>query len=203
MFLTAFEFFTFNNLKPWHWTRGLTMVRELIRIEGVDRSFGPVDVLKDISFNVNDGDRIGIVGHNGAGKTTLLNTISEQKQDVGDIELAPGIRLAYLTQIRDLESTKTIEEELSRLRDWKSTMAVGPMIAQMRGQAEAMRRAEIEKIAEGLSAEEIERLDRVTRAVMNKLLHGPTMAMKEYARQTEEGIDGLTKMSKLYLSDDE
>ena len=40
------------------------MVRELIRIEGVDRSFGPVDVLKDISFNVNDGDRIGIVGHN-------------------------------------------------------------------------------------------------------------------------------------------
>ena len=36
------------------------MVRELIRIEGVDRSFGPVDVLKDISFNVNDGDRIGI-----------------------------------------------------------------------------------------------------------------------------------------------
>ena len=90
------------------------MVRELIRIEGVDRSFGPVDVLKDISFNVNDGDRIGIVGHNGAGKTTLLNTISEQKQDVGDIELAPGIRLAYLTQIRDLESTKTIEEELSR-----------------------------------------------------------------------------------------
>lgn len=90
------------------------MVRELIRIEGVDRSFGPVDVLKDITFNVNDGDRIGIVGHNGAGKTTLLNTISEQKQDVGDVELAPGIRLAYLTQIRDLESTKTIEEELSR-----------------------------------------------------------------------------------------
>lgn len=90
------------------------MVRELIRIEGVDRSFGPVDVLKDITFNVNDGDRIGIVGHNGAGKTTLLNTISDQKQDVGDVELAPGIRLAYLTQIRDLESTKTIEEELSR-----------------------------------------------------------------------------------------
>jgi len=90
------------------------VVRELIRIEGVDRSFGPVDVLKDITFNVNDGDRIGIVGHNGAGKTTLLNTISEQKQDVGDVELAPGIRLAYLTQIRDLESTKTIEEELSR-----------------------------------------------------------------------------------------
>ena len=67
------------------------MSRELIRVEGVDRSFGPVTVLQDINIMVNEGDRIGIVGHNGAGKTTLLNTISEQKQDVGDIEFASGI----------------------------------------------------------------------------------------------------------------
>ena len=88
--------------------------RELINVEAVDRSFGAVDVLQDINLKVNDGDRIGIVGHNGAGKTTLLNTISEQKQDTGDVEFAPGIRLAYLTQIRDLESDSTIEEELGR-----------------------------------------------------------------------------------------
>lgn len=90
------------------------MARQLINIEGVDRSFGPVDVLLDINLLVQDGDRIGIVGHNGAGKTTLLNTISEQSQDVGDIEYAPGIRIAYLTQIRDIESDSTIEEELGR-----------------------------------------------------------------------------------------
>ena len=90
------------------------MVRELITVEGVDRSFGPVDVLVDINLIVQDGDRIGIVGHNGAGKTTLLNTISEQSQDVGDIDFAPGIRLAYLTQIRDIDSDSTIEQELGR-----------------------------------------------------------------------------------------
>ncbi|MDA8593825.1 ATP-binding cassette domain-containing protein [Euryarchaeota archaeon] len=90
------------------------MPRQLINIEGVDRSFGPVDVLLDINLLVQDGDRIGIVGHNGAGKTTLLNTISEQSQDVGEIEYAPGIRIAYLTQIRDIESDSTIEEELGR-----------------------------------------------------------------------------------------
>ncbi len=90
------------------------MARELINVEAVDRSFGAVDVLRDINLKVNDGDRIGIVGHNGAGKTTLLNTISEQKQDTGEVEFAPGIRLAYLTQIRDLESNSTIEEELGR-----------------------------------------------------------------------------------------
>ena len=90
------------------------MVRDLITVEAVDKSFGPVDVLVDINLLVQDGDRIGIVGHNGAGKTTLLNTISEQTQDVGDVDFAPGIRLAYLTQIRDIDSDSTIEEELSR-----------------------------------------------------------------------------------------
>ena len=90
------------------------MVRELITVEGVDRSFGSTDVLQDINLIINDGDRIGIVGHNGAGKTTLLNTISEQEQDVGEIVFAPGIRIAYLTQIRDIESDSTIEGELGR-----------------------------------------------------------------------------------------
>ena len=90
------------------------MVRELITVEAVDRSFGSTDVLQDINLIVNDGDRIGIVGHNGAGKTTLLNTISEQEQDVGEIAFAPGIRIAYLTQIRDIDSDSTIEGELSR-----------------------------------------------------------------------------------------
>ena len=122
--------------------------------------------------------------------------------DVGALNRVVDINLTKRrSEIPRVESL--IEDELSRLRAWKSSMAVGPMIAQMRGQADSMRRAEIEKVSEGLSAEELERLDRVTRAVMNKLLHGPTMAMKEYARQTEEGIDGLTKMSKLYFPDEE
>ena len=93
------------------------MVRELITVEGVDRSFGPVDVLKDINMIVNDGDRIGIVGHNGAGKTTLLNTISEQKQDVGDIDFAPGIRIAYLTQIEILNQTLPLRRNSAERED--------------------------------------------------------------------------------------
>ena len=71
------------------------MSRELIRVEGVDRAFGPVTVLQDINLMVNEGDRIGIVGHNGAGKTTLLNTISEQriseyKNEAHEVDLKNG-----------------------------------------------------------------------------------------------------------------
>ena len=90
------------------------MARQLIKVEEVSRSFGAVDVLTDVSFNVNEGDRIGIVGHNGSGKTTLLNTISEQTQDLGEIEFSEGLRIAYLTQVRDIDDDATIEQELQR-----------------------------------------------------------------------------------------
>src|SRR5258708_37803011 len=44
--------------------------------ESVKKSFGPLDVLKDVSFMVGKGERVGLVGPNGAGKTTLLRVIS-------------------------------------------------------------------------------------------------------------------------------
>ncbi len=47
------------------------MVRELIRLEDVHRSFGPVKVLEGVNLRIDEGDNIGVVGHNGAGKTTL------------------------------------------------------------------------------------------------------------------------------------
>ncbi len=90
------------------------MVRELIRLEDVHRAFGPVTVLDGINLRIDEGDRIGVVGHNGAGKTTLLRTISNQDQDIGDITFAPGLRIAYLTQVRDIDENATLEEELNR-----------------------------------------------------------------------------------------
>ena len=91
-----------------------SMARELIRIEDVHRAFGPVKVLDSVNLRIDEGDRIGIVGHNGAGKTTLLRTISNQDQDIGEISFSPGLRLAFLTQIRDIDEGATLEEELNR-----------------------------------------------------------------------------------------
>ena len=90
------------------------MARELIRLEDVHRAFGPVTVLDGINLRIDEGDRIGVVGHNGAGKTTLLRTISNRDQDVGDITFAPALRIAYLTQVRDIDEDATLEAELNR-----------------------------------------------------------------------------------------
>jgi len=90
------------------------VARELIRLDDVHKSFGSLHVLEGVGLRVDEGDRIGIVGHNGSGKTTLLRTISNQDQDIGDITFAPALRIAFLTQVRDIEEDATLEEELNR-----------------------------------------------------------------------------------------
>ena len=90
------------------------MARELIRLEEVHRAFGPLTVLEGVNLRIDEGDRIGVIGHNGSGKTTLLRTISNQDQDLGDISFAPALRLAFLTQIRDIDDGATLRQELNR-----------------------------------------------------------------------------------------
>jgi macrolide transport system ATP-binding/permease protein len=59
----------------------------IIRIRGLNKSFGNHMILKDITFDINQGDRIGLVGRNGAGKSTLAELIfGRQTPDEGIIE---------------------------------------------------------------------------------------------------------------------
>ncbi len=72
----------------------------ILDIAHVVKSFGIDEVLKDVSFSLNSGDRIGLVGSNGSGKTTLLKILNgELAADEGIISLAKGIKIGYLTQV--------------------------------------------------------------------------------------------------------
>ena len=69
-------------------------------------------ILEGISFNVEDGDKIGIIGLNGTGKTTLFNILSgETSKDSGDIYMQKDIKIGYLKQHTKIESSKSIFEE--------------------------------------------------------------------------------------------
>ncbi|MDQ6711074.1 MAG: ABC-F family ATP-binding cassette domain-containing protein [Candidatus Dormibacteraeota bacterium] len=71
----------------------------LLRVDSLQISFGATDVLKDLSFQVEPRQRVGIVGANGSGKSSVLKAISgELVPTRGAIVLAPRTRAAYLAQ---------------------------------------------------------------------------------------------------------
>ena len=74
-----------------------------LSVSEISLSFGTDVILKDISFSVNDGDRVGVIGVNGAGKTSLFRIISGQySADAGGVFIQKGHTLGVLEQNPDL-----------------------------------------------------------------------------------------------------
>lgn len=76
-------------------------------------------VLKDVSWEVKRGERVGLVGVNGAGKTTQLQVITGALlPDAGEVTRSrANMRIAYLTQEFDVEPSRTVREELMSVFD--------------------------------------------------------------------------------------
>lgn len=78
-----------------------------------------------------------------------------------------------------------IEDELDKLVEWQRTLDAGPLIQALRESVETMRAAEVERATRGMSEDVRRSVDQATRAVVNKLMHGPMAAIKEHARAPE------------------
>lgn len=69
-------------------------------------------ILDKVSFSVEDGDKIGVIGLNGSGKTTLFNILAGNiSKDSGDIYIQKDLKIGYLEQHTNIESSKSIYEE--------------------------------------------------------------------------------------------
>ena len=84
----------------------------MISANNISVYFGGQELFDDVSFMVNKGDRIGLVGKNGAGKSTLLRIFSgEQKANEGSISTPNESTIGYLRQDLEFEEGRTVQEE--------------------------------------------------------------------------------------------
>ncbi len=83
----------------------------LVDIKKIEKSYGIQPVLSDVSFTLERGQKVALVGNNGTGKSTLLKIISGlEKPDSGVVRLQKGIILGYLPQDMSLTGEITVEE---------------------------------------------------------------------------------------------
>lgn len=87
----------------------------MVSVKNVSVSFGSFDLLKDISFLINDQDRIALAGRNGAGKSTLIKVIAGIQQPTsGSVDMSKDFRIGYLPQqMRFDDSTTVLDETLT------------------------------------------------------------------------------------------
>lgn len=85
----------------------------ILSCQNISKAFVENQVLKNVSFHIEDHEKVAIVGINGAGKTTLLRIIvGEMTPDDGQVVLAKDKTLGYLAQNSTVDTSHTIYEEL-------------------------------------------------------------------------------------------
>ena len=71
----------------------------MLSVSSVSKSYGARILFENVSFAINKGDRVALVGANGVGKTTLLNIIlGLTEADSGKISLNKGVKIGFLPQ---------------------------------------------------------------------------------------------------------
>jgi ATP-binding cassette subfamily F protein 3 len=92
----------------------------LIQVNNIYKSFAGVTLFKDINFNINEKDKIGLIGVNGAGKSTLIKLLLGLEEPdnnptthvIGNVSRSNNAQIGYLSQHSDLKPNNNILEEL-------------------------------------------------------------------------------------------
>ena len=82
----------------------------------ITKAYGTDVILDKVSFHINEGDRVGIVGANGAGKTTLMNILTgRDTAESGSFFIAKGVTVGYLSQKDEFNPEGTVIQQMENI----------------------------------------------------------------------------------------
>ena len=86
----------------------------MINITNLSKNYGPKILFQDVSLNINQGEKIGLIGPNGTGKSTLFSLILQEiETSKGEVRLNKGVHIGYLPQEASFTSLRTVIAELT------------------------------------------------------------------------------------------
>lgn len=96
----------------------------MIALNDISIAFGGRDLLKNVSFQINPKDKIGLVGRNGSGKSTLLKLIvGEMKDFSGNVSIPKELTIGYLPQYIEYSDTRTVFQEAFSAFDYYKALS--------------------------------------------------------------------------------
>ena len=88
----------------------------VLSVTDITKSYGVTPILEKVSFHVEAGEKIGVIGVNGAGKTTLMNILAgKEKADSGSVFISGDTTIGFLEQQDNFDDDSTLLEETSRI----------------------------------------------------------------------------------------
>ena len=144
-----------------------------LQVENISKSYGDRTLFSDISFNINEGDKIALVAPNGTGKSSLLKILAgiEHSDRGGEIKFMKDIRVAFLDQSTSFNPDNTVFDEVYNrmgdlspaIREYEEALLSGDSARLERAMAgmDAMDGWSVEQnIKQVLTSLKIERLDQ-------------------------------------------
>lgn len=128
-----------------------------------------------------------------------------------DVALIPGIVLRDIDSLQDVvdenlsrrlaavpDVERIVEEELRRFETWRRSRAAAPVVRELREHFERVRLEELQRLLRGVNEAERRRAERLTRTLVNRLLHVPTIALKSVDPVSETGRVRLQTARELF-----
>ena len=177
----------------------------ILNVINITKSFGIRTLFADVSFRVNEKDRIALVGPNGAGKTTMMNILAgHDSPDAGQIVYAKNTTIGFLEQESiEMEGRSVIDEVMTSVAD---IAAMGDKLAELELQLEAAGEEEHERLLEeyGRLRTRYEARDGYNiESLARRVLFGLGFHEEDMERSTDEFSGGWQMriaLSKLLLS---
>lgn len=146
----------------------------LFTLRSATKDFGIKEILRDASFSLDEGDKVGLIGTNGSGKSTLLKMIAGLEPfDGGDFWVNPGAKIVYLPQQPDFEAEHTVleqvfadaGEQMALIREYED---ISHHMAQGTGDADALMN-QLSAVTEKIAAADAWDLETNAKAILSRL----------------------------------